>query len=132
VHDFSRQELCNSCLLTLTLSPLFLQLGRDKGRNSVAASASLQPRTLALKRLQHSRRLLRRHEAESHVSALAMHRRHSSHLSANTLACSYRSMGDHTETTEIDFDPSVISYEQVRWFAFPSLPPHCLCLLRCP
>ena len=22
-------------------------------------------------------------------------------------------MGDHTETTEIDFDPSVISYEQV-------------------
>ncbi len=27
--------------------------------------------------------------------------------------CSYRSMGDHTETTEIDFDPSVVSYEQV-------------------
>jgi hypothetical protein len=33
---------------------------------------------------------------------------------ARDIPCrSYRSMGDHTETTEIDYDPSVISYDQV-------------------
>jgi hypothetical protein len=27
---------------------------------------------------------------------------------------SYRSMGDHTETTEVDFDPAQVSYDEVE------------------
>ncbi len=27
---------------------------------------------------------------------------------------SYRSMGDHTETTEVDFDPAQVTYDEVE------------------
>jgi hypothetical protein len=35
-------------------------------------------------------------------------------LKTDILYRSYRSMGDHTETTEIDFDPAQVTYDEVE------------------